>query len=595
MAGFNFPIRTRLALWAGLGVLLVAGMLAEQQYGDHLAGLQRAAADQKQRAAVEALHAADDLRCMQIAMREVRLAISPGEVDRAMKLLDNSKTAAAKHIGMAIASADAPADKEQLGQLARLAEAYDRTVTELATAAKEYGDTVEKVKQAIELGGKINAMVAGTTQTLVAAADERKAKANAEAVTVSRINLGMGLFVIAVLAGVAVFGAVAISRPIRRVGEVLLELARGNRDVEVPYTERRDEVGDNARAAQTFKEKLIRIEQLEAAEKEMERRSTEQRKADMRALADAFGNAVTNVVQAVSSSSTELEAAAEALSTTAGSTRDLSGKVLSASTQASENVRSVSLATEQLIASVAEIDRQVQESTRIAHEAVAQAEKTDARIAELTSAAGRIGDVVKLITAIAGQTNLLALNATIEAARAGEAGRGFAVVAQEVKALAAQTSKATEEIGVQIAGVQSATRDSVAIIKEIGTTIGRISGVAAAITSAVDLQAATTEEIAENVRAAAGSAANVTANIAEVDVATVSIITASGQVLELGANAGAGRQPPRFGDGKIPRRGMCGVGLLRQGRNDGESITACRYPHCAPLYVVPRSGKTPKS
>ena len=169
-----------------------------------------------------------------------------------------------------------------------LPKSYDRTVTELAAAAKEYGDTVEKVKQALDLGGKINALVAGTTQTLVAAADERKAKANAEAVTVSRINLGMGLFVIAVLAGVAVFGAVAISRPIRRVGEVLLELARGNSDVEVPYTERRDEVGDNARAAQTFKEKLIRIEQLEAAEKEMERRNTEQRKADMRALADAF-------------------------------------------------------------------------------------------------------------------------------------------------------------------------------------------------------------------------------------------------------------------------------------------------------------------
>ena len=416
-------------------------------------------------------------------------------------------------------------------KLAGLAEVYTGTITELAAAAKEYGDTVEKVKRSLELGGKINALVAETTQTLIAAADERKATANAEALTVSRIDLGMGLFVIAVLAGVAVFGAVAISRPIRRIGEVLLELARGNRNVEVPYTERRDEVGDNARAAQTFKEKLIRIEQLEAAEKETERLSTERRKADMRALANSFESAVADVVHAVSSSSTELEAAAEALSTTAGSTRELSGKVLSASTQASENVRSVSFATEQLIASVAEIDRQVQESTRIAVEAVAQAEKTDARIAELTNAAGRIGDVVKLITAIAGQTNLLALNATIEAARAGEAGRGFAVVAQEVKALAAQTSKATEEIGVQIAGVQSATRDSVAIIKEIGTTIGRISGVAAAITSAVDLQAATTEEIAENVRAATGSAAHVTANIAEVDAATVSITAASAQVL----------------------------------------------------------------
>jgi methyl-accepting chemotaxis protein len=531
MGGFDFSIRTRLALSAGIGVLLVAGMLAEQQIGDHLAALQRVAADGRQRAAVEALRAADDLRCMQIAMREIRLSIAPSEVDRALKLLNDSKTAATKHIEMAIAATDETADKGRLMRLAGLAEVYTGTVTELAAAAKEYGDTVEGVKRSLELGGKINALVAETTQTLVAAADERKARANAEAQTVSWIDLGMGLFVIAVLAGVAVFGAVAISRPIRRIGEVLLELARGNRNVEVPYTERRDEVGDNARAAQTFKEKLIRIEQLETTEKEMERRSAEQRKADMRALTDSFESTVADVVHAVSSSSTELEAAAEALSMTAGSTRDLSGKVLSASTQASENVRSVSFATEQLIASVAEIDRQVQESTRIALEAVAQAEKTDARIAELTSAAGRIGDVVKLITAIAGQTNLLALNATIEAARAGEAGRGFAVVAQEVKALAAQTSKATEEIGVQIAGVQSATRDSVAIIREISTTIGRISGVAAAITSAVDLQAATTEEIAENVRAATGSAAHVTANIAEVDAATVSITTASAQVL----------------------------------------------------------------
>jgi methyl-accepting chemotaxis protein len=531
MAALDFSIRSRLALSAGVGVLLVAGMLGEQQYGDHLAGLQRVAADRRQLATVEALRAADDLRCMQIAMREVRLAIAPSEVDGAMKILDGSKTAAAKHIEMAIEATDEPADKERLTRLAGLAEVYAGTVTELAATAKEYGDTVDKVNRSLELGGKINALVAETTQTLVAAADERKARANSVAVTVSRIDLGMGVFVIAVLAGVAVFGAVAISRPIRRIGEVLLELARGNRNVEVPYTERQDEVGDNARAAQTFKEKLIRIEQLEDAEKEMERRSAEQRKADMRALADSFETTVADVVHAVSSSSTELEAAAKALSATAGSTRDLSSKVMSASAQASENVRSVSFATEQLIDSVGEISRQVQESTRIALEAVEQAEKTDARIAELTNAAGRIGDVVKLITAIAGQTNLLALNATIEAARAGEAGRGFAVVAQEVKALAAQTSKATEEIGVQIAGVQSATRDSVAIIKEIGATIGRISGVAAAITSAVDLQAATTQQIAENVRAAAGSAAHVTTNIAEVDMATVSITAASAQVL----------------------------------------------------------------
>jgi len=531
MAAFDLSIRTRLAVWAGVGVVLVAAMLIEQQYGDHSASLQRQAADSRQLAAFEALRAADNVRSMQIETREIRLAIAPSEVDRALNRLKAHNAAAASHIEAAIAVTREPADRERLDQLAALVKSYVDVVSELAAAAKDYGDTVEKVARSGALGERINALLDATTNTLIIAADERKAQASAETTRVSRIDLGIGLFVIAVLAGVAVFGALAISRPIHRIGNVLLQLAAGNKNVAVPYLERRDEVGANARAAQTFKEKLIRIEQLEAAEREGARRAAEQRKTDMHALAGAFETTVASVVRSVSSSSTELEAAAAALKATASATRDLSDQVLSASTQASENVTSVSGAAGRLIGSVGEIRRQVQESTQIAQQAVTQAEKTDARITELARAAGRIGDVVKLITDIAEQTNLLALNATIEAARAGDAGRGFAVVAQEVKALAAQTAKATEEIGVQIAGVQAATEDSVAIIKEIGATIGRISEIAAAITAAVTLQAATTQEIAEDVHAAAGSAARVTANIVEVTDSTAGITAASSQVL----------------------------------------------------------------
>jgi methyl-accepting chemotaxis protein len=531
MPGLAFSIRTKLVLSAALGVLLVAGMLAEQHIGERSAAHLRAVAESNQLTAVEALRAAKDLGNMRIALREMRLAIAPSEVDRALERLRAAAAAAQLHIETAIALTDEPDDRDRLEKLGALAKDYIGVSTAFAAVAKDYGDTAALIQRTAVLGEQMNALVETSTERLIAAAEERNAQAGAERERIGRVDLGMGLFVIAVLTGVAVFGAVAISIPIRRIGAVLRALAQGNKDIAIPYTDRADEVGDNARAAQAFQEKLIRIEHLEIAEKETARRSADQRRADIQDVAKTFETTVASVVRSVSSSSTELEAAAEALGAMAGATRDMSGKVLAASTQAADNVQSVAAATEELLASVGEIGHQVQESTRIAREAVAQAERTDGRIAELTRAAGRIGDVVKLITAIAEQTNLLALNATIEAARAGEAGKGFAVVAQEVKALAAQTSKATHEIGLQIAGVQAATHDSVGSIKEIGGTIGRIAEIAGAITGAVELQAATTREIARNVHAATATAAHVAANIAEVNDSAGGITSASSQIL----------------------------------------------------------------
>jgi len=340
--------------------------------------------------------------------------------------------------------------------------------------------------------------------------------------------LGAALILAAVVTWVV---ARMISRPITGMTAAMTALARGDHSVTIPGTGRKDEIGRMAESVQVFKTNMIETERLRAEQAELEKRAERDRKAAMQKFAGEFEKTVGEIVHTVSSASTQLEAAAGTLTKTAEATQQLSGSVAAASEQASANVQSVASATEEMTSSVHEISRQVQESTEFADRAVKQAQQTNQQIADLSQAAGRIGDVIKLITAIAEQTNLLALNATIEAARAGEAGRGFAVVAQEVKALAAQTAKATGDIGSQIGGIQNATQESVAAIKEIGTTIGKISTISTSVAAAIEEQSAATQEIARNVHQAAQGTAEVAGNITSVNRGASETGSASAQVL----------------------------------------------------------------
>jgi methyl-accepting chemotaxis protein len=354
----------------------------------------------------------------------------------------------------------------------------------------------------------------------------------AEALKVSQIVVVIGTGVLALLA--IVLGVTltrAIARPTMQMTDAMRRLADGDTSVAVHGGDRKDEIGAMAAAVEVFRANAVERLQIEAERKQAETRAAAAHQAEMHQLADEFEAAVGNIVNIVSTASRDLEGAAGKLAKTAETTQQLSGLVAKDSEDASSNVQSIAKATEELTSSVGEIARQVHESSRIANEAVAQAQKTDGRIAELSQAAQRIGDVVKLITAVAEQTNLLALNAAIEAARAGEAGRGFAVVAQEVKALAAQTAKATEEISGQIARMQTATAESVAAINDIGTTIDRVSDIASAITDAVVAQGALTQEIARNIQQAAEGTSRVAVNIGEVNKGATETGSASTKVL----------------------------------------------------------------
>ncbi len=321
-----------------------------------------------------------------------------------------------------------------------------------------------------------------------------------------------------------------VSGPIRRMTGTMDRLAAHDLKVEIAGAERRDEIGAMAAAVQVFKDNLVNADRL-AAEQAAERAAKEQRATRMAALAHGFEAKAGDLVAALAAASTQLEATAQSMSSTATETNQQAATVAAAAEEASAGVQTVASAAEQLTSSIGEISRQVAQSARMTVKAAEDARHTDTIVRALAQGAERIGNVVGLITDIAGQTNLLALNATIEAARAGDAGKGFAVVASEVKNLAQQTAKATEEIGSQIAQIQGATGEAVEAIKGITGVIEEVSAIAASIASAVEEQGAATAEIARNVQQTASSAYEVTSNIAGVSQAANQTGDAANQVL----------------------------------------------------------------
>ena len=429
-----------------------------------------------------------------------------------------------------------PEERALYSQWSKLWDDYKKGTEEvMALSRKEAGKIP---REAQELNSKTVNKIGLQADEVLNKDIELNTRGGEQAAQDAADSYSYAFMLVSVILGVAVLVGIGlsfylvsdVSSGINSITQPMQALGRGDLAAEVPHRGEKTEIGAMADVLQIFKEALIAKKAAdEAAAADAEIKIERGRRVDD--ITREFEAMIGEIVQTVSSASTQLEASASTLTLTAERSQRLATTVAGASEEASTNVQSVASATEEMASSVGEISRQVQESARMAGDAVGQARATTERVSELSKAAARIGDVVELINTIAGQTNLLALNATIEAARAGEAGRGFAVVASEVKALAEQTAKATGEIGQQISGIQAATNESVGAIKEISSTIERLSEISSAIAAAVEEQGAATQEIARNVQQAAQGTQQVSSNITDVQRGATETGTASSQVL----------------------------------------------------------------
>jgi len=554
----NLRIGTKLAITSVLSVLLIAMMIFGQMSGNTAVRKMNESAVAQQTIGRDAMEARGSLRGMQIGVRDVRLARIAADMQKANDVVAARQKSAIESAEAMLKLSKSPENRERIEKIKTLVGDYARRAQEIVAVRNEAigieakrsaggelpAEAVARIAKLDEEAGRIarevtlpisvelDSLISKVVDFAKHRAEEENAAVLQELSSSERNALVIGIAAALVLIGACVFSVFTIARPMRALSASMEELAGGNFGVVLPGLGRKDEVGDVAGAVEKFKLVAEQKARDEAEAKvKQDQIAAQQRKAEMVKLADSFESAVGEIIETVSSASTELEASASTLTATAQRSQHITTTVAAASEEASASVNSVASATEELSSSVNEISRQVQASARMANEAVDQARKTNDRVGELSKAAARIGDVVELINTIAGQTNLLALNATIEAARAGEAGRGFAVVASEVKALAEQTAKATGEIGQQITGIQAATQESVGAIREISGTIEKLSEISSTIAAAVEEQGAATQEISRNVQQAALGTQQVSSNITDVQRGASETGSASSQVL----------------------------------------------------------------
>ena len=581
----SMRIGTKLAIASGSSILLVVLMVSIQLHGN---GRIRAANENvatQERIAQDAVDARAAVRTMTLGVRDIRLARTSVELEKATNFLQTALRSVIEKADHFVKISQSTENRARIEQARELATNYAKRAMEIVAMRAEAiaidtkrfaGSSLSSEDSArrMKLEDDTDRFAREITVPLAAAsltaaeqaanfahqrAEAVRALANDEMVSTEKYSMAIGLGVGIVLIATCIFSIFTIARPMRALSRSMLELANGNFQVILPGVGRKDEIGDVAGAVETFKVKAAEKAHNEAVLDEERRQAAEQNKGKaLKEMAETVERETNAAVGQVAAGTGRMAKNASLLSDSALLLEKNSGSVAAAAEEALANAQTVAKASSQLSTSIAAIASQVNSSRALTLKAVSASTQAQVTIAKLSEAAGKVGAVTNLISEIAGQTNLLALNATIEAARAGEAGRGFAVVAAEVKSLAEQTAKATSEIAQQITEIQDATRASVASIEGIGEVIRNVDAVSSTIARAIEEQNIVTVEISRTVEETSLAAREVASQI----------ISVSNEATETGRRAAEIRDGSAEIAGKVDELRATLVRVIRTSTSD---------------------------
>jgi methyl-accepting chemotaxis protein len=399
-----------------------------------------------------------------------------------------------------------------------------RLITQATSNLRSYDSAFRDIVQAINsrnaqldtmdgIGPQMASLADARRQATVDVQNELGPRGQAAASTTQWVVTGAALVALVAAVLMALGMASRISGALRVVVETMRRLAEGERQVEIPDSDRADEIGDMARALVVFRDNAQEVDRLEADQRASKEKVEREQKAAMLEMADTFEAQVGSVINSLSEASAALQGKSRQLAGTVDDADRRSVSVASAAEQASTSVAAVASAAEELTASIQEVSSQVATSSNVARRSSEQAESSSGLLDRLNEAVAGVDGIVRSINEVAEQTNLLALNATIEAARAGEAGKGFAVVAEEVKQLAEQTKSLTDEIAGRLEEIGNSSSDAISATREVIAGIAEIDTTTTALAAAVEQQSSATGEISISAQQAADGARVVSTDI----------------------------------------------------------------------------------
>ncbi|CAH2602371.1 Methyl-accepting chemotaxis protein [Rhodovastum atsumiense] len=533
----RLPVLTKVAIPVAMLLLTCIGIVTYAGLALQAGQAERAYDHARRLPALEAIREArSDMRAAANSSSKAQIATLAADRDKLIADFHGFMAAVREDIGRWASSSDLPGTAARAERMQGLVGEFDRTIGTILRMKARGEDAAqpEEFRRVSTAAGQIRLtlepLVGEAIDEAHAALEAAQRRAGAgNAATLLTLVLGSAAAIL-VSAAVAAWIAIRqISHPLLRMTGLMQRLTDGELDLTIEGTARQDEIGAIARALAHFRETAVQQRAL-AASAAAEQAAKHARAERLGQLVAQFEPQVASLVAGLGAQTTELTQTAQAMRGTAHRTQEQADAVSAVAGQVNLAMQTVATASEELTASIGEISRQVTQSARVTGQAVQDARRTDGIVRGLATAAERIGDVVGLISGIAGKTNLLALNATIEAARAGAAGSGFAVVAAEVKQLSTQTHRATEEITTQIAQIQDATREAVAAIKGITATVEEVSAIATTIAAAVEEQGTATAEITRHTQATAAASNRAGSSIQGVQDAARSTGAASAAV-----------------------------------------------------------------